>query len=62
VEIVDHGARIFALIENVGRLAGSSHNVETTFANVYTIRSGRIMRWEAYLDPTAAQAALSSDG
>jgi ketosteroid isomerase-like protein len=62
VEIVDHGARIFALIANVGRLAGSSHDVETTFANIYTIRDGRIIRWEAYLDPASAQAALGSDG
>jgi ketosteroid isomerase-like protein len=62
VEIVDHGARIFVLIANVGRLAGTSHNVETTFANIYRIRDGRIMRWEAYLDRTAARAALSSDG
>jgi ketosteroid isomerase-like protein len=57
VEIVDHGARVFVLIANVGRLAGTSHNVETTFANIYRIRDGRIMRWEAYLDRTAAQAA-----
>ena len=62
VEIVDHGAQIFVLIANVGRLVGSSHNVETTFANIYTIRDGRIKRWEAYLDPASAQAALSSDG
>jgi hypothetical protein len=53
--------RIFVLIANVGRLAGSSHSVETTFANIYTIRDGRIMRWEAYLDHASARAALSAD-
>ena len=61
VEIVDHGARIFALIATSDVSLEQPKRRDNLRQHLPDSRRTH-HALEAYLDPTAAQAALSSDG
>jgi hypothetical protein len=49
-EAVDCGDRVLLLVDNFGRLEGSTEEVRHATAGVYTLRDGKILRWEIYSD------------
>jgi hypothetical protein len=47
-EAVDCGERVLLLVDNFGRLKGSGEEVGHATAGVYTLRDGKLLRWEIY--------------
>ena len=58
VEIVDAGDRLVAMLHLVGRGIGSGVEMDETDAHVFTIRAGRIVRWQNFDERADALAAL----
>jgi uncharacterized protein len=48
VEIVDAGDSVVAVLHQVGRGIGSGIEMDETDAHVFTIREGRIVRWQNF--------------
>lgn len=57
-EAIDGGERILLLQSSSGRLADSTKEVKLAPAVVYTVRDGKIARFEPYADRAAALAAV----
>jgi ketosteroid isomerase-like protein len=55
---VDCGERVLVLVNAFGRLEGSEQEVALKSSEVWTVRDGRLVRWEAYLDRTEALRAI----
>jgi ketosteroid isomerase-like protein len=55
---VDCGERVLVLVNAFGRLEGSEQEVALKSSEVWTVRDGRLVRWEAYLDRTEALRAV----
>jgi ketosteroid isomerase-like protein len=60
-EIRDLGNRILALYRWIGRGRSSHVEVEHPIATLHTLRGGRIVRLEYYLDPSKALEAARLD-
>ena len=61
-EFVDAGERVVAVLLEHGRGKGSGIPFDHRFAQVWTFRAGRIVRWEVFADKAAAlDAAGLSD-
>jgi ketosteroid isomerase-like protein len=58
VELFERGDHVVASGHIRGTGAGSSVEVEVPLAIVYTLRDGRIVRGEEYLEPSRALAAV----
>jgi ketosteroid isomerase-like protein len=58
IEAIDCGDRVLLLQNSSGRLEGSTSEVTLTPAVVYTVRDGRIARFEPYADPADAFEAV----
>ncbi len=58
VEIVDAGDSVVAMLHLVGRGIGSGVEMEETDAHVFTIRAGRIVRWQNFNERDDALAAV----
>jgi ketosteroid isomerase-like protein len=59
VEVMEAGDRIVAVLHMVGRGSGSGLDLDQTDAHVFTIREGRIARWQNF---TARAEALEAAG
>jgi ketosteroid isomerase-like protein len=57
-EAIDCGERVLLLQSSAGRLTGSSKEVKLAPAVVYTVRDGKIARFEPYADRAAALKAV----
>jgi hypothetical protein len=57
-EAIDCGERVLLLQSSSGRLKGSTSEVKLAPAVVYTVRHGKIARFEPYADPAEALQAL----
>src|SRR6478672_7181155 len=53
-ETVDLGDRVFVLFHDFARLKGTTEELNQTPGNIWTVRNGKIVRWELY--PERAQA------
>jgi ketosteroid isomerase-like protein len=60
-DAVDCGDRVLLLVDNFGRLEGSAEEVRHATAGVYTLRNGKILRWEIYSDRAEALKAEGLD-
>ena len=56
-EAVDLGDRVLLLTKSFGRLEGSTAEVEASVGNIWSIRDGTIVRFDAYLDRAEAVKA-----
>jgi ketosteroid isomerase-like protein len=56
-EAVDLGDRVLLLTKGFGRIEGSTAEVEASIGNIWSIRDGRIVRFDAYLDRAEALEA-----
>lgn len=61
-EIHDLGDRVLALYRWIGRGKGSHAEVEHPIATLHTLRDGRIVRIEYFLDQSEALRALREGG
>jgi limonene-1,2-epoxide hydrolase len=57
-EAIDCGDRVLLLVDNFGRLEGSAEEVRHAAAGIYTLKDGKILRWEIYSDRTEALKAV----
>ena len=57
-EAIDCGDRVLLLVNNFGRLEGSSEDVTNATAGIYTFRDGKLARWEIYSDRADALKAV----
>ena len=57
-EAIDCGERVLLLQSSSGRLAGSTKEVKLAPAVVYTVRDGKIARFEPYADRAQALEAV----
>lgn len=57
-EIVDAGNQVVVVVRDGGRLKGSESEIWNRFAHVWTMRSGKVVRWTAYPDREAALEAV----
>ena len=57
-EAIDCGDRVLLLVNNFGRLEGSSEEVTNATAGIYTFRDGKLARWEIYSDRADALKAV----
>jgi ketosteroid isomerase-like protein len=57
-EAIDCGERVVLLQRSSGRLAGSTKEVKLAPAVVYTVRDGKIARFEPYADRAEALKAV----
>jgi uncharacterized protein len=57
VEVKDAGDSVFAALRLVGRGAGSGIEMDETDAHVFTIKGGRIARWQNFSEHSAALKA-----
>jgi ketosteroid isomerase-like protein len=48
VEVMDAGDDVVAVLHMVGRGSGSGVDLDATDAHVFTIREGRIARWQNF--------------
>jgi hypothetical protein len=55
---IDCGERVLVLQSSYGRLAGSTNEVKLAPAVIYTIRDGKIARFEPYADRAEAFRAV----
>jgi ketosteroid isomerase-like protein len=58
-ELFDHGDTVLSLLRQVGHGTSSGAEVSTEFAQIFTMRAGRIVRIDNYLDRADALAALN---
>jgi ketosteroid isomerase-like protein len=56
-ELIDAGASVVGFVRERGRGKGSGAPVERRWAQVWTFRRGRIIRWELFEDKAAALEA-----
>jgi ketosteroid isomerase-like protein len=61
-EVIDCGEQVVLLQSSSGRLAGSTKEVKLAPAVVYTVRDGKIARFEPYADRDAALKAVGLRG
>jgi ketosteroid isomerase-like protein len=61
-EAVDLGDQVLLLTKSFGRLEGSTAEVEASVGNIWSIRDGRIVRFDAYLDRAEALEAAGLAG
>ena len=61
-EAIDCGERVLLLQSSRGRLEGSTKEVRLAPAVVYTVRDGKIARFEPYADPADALEAVGLRG
>lgn len=54
LELIEAGSSIVVIVRERGRGRGSGAPFERRWAQVWTFRSGRIVRWEAFPDRAAA--------
>jgi ketosteroid isomerase-like protein len=57
-EAIDCGDRVLVLGDTFGRLAGSTEEVMIASSDVWTVRDGKISRWEAYATRAEALQAV----
>jgi ketosteroid isomerase-like protein len=57
-EAMDCGDRVLVLADTFGRLEGSSQEVRLPSSDVWTVRDGKIARWEAYMSRSEAFRAV----
>jgi ketosteroid isomerase-like protein len=57
-EAIDCGEQVLLLQNSSGRLEGSTMEVKLSPAVVYTVRDGKIARFEPYADPAEALEAV----
>jgi ketosteroid isomerase-like protein len=60
-EIVDLGDRVLGLFHDFARLKGSTEELNQAPGNIWTVRDGKIVRWELYPEraPALEAAGLS---
>jgi ketosteroid isomerase-like protein len=56
-ELIDAGSSVVAVLHEQGRGKGSGAPFDNRFAQVWTFRRGRIIRWEVFPDKEAALKA-----
>jgi ketosteroid isomerase-like protein len=56
------GDRLFAEVRLKARGTGSGIDTEFTEVFVFTVRGGRIVRWQGFTDPAEARAAAGLSG
>jgi ketosteroid isomerase-like protein len=61
-QAIDCGERVVLLQSSSGRLEGSTKEVTLAPAVVYTVRDGKVARFEPYADPAAALEAVGLRG
>jgi ketosteroid isomerase-like protein len=61
-ELIDAGSSVVVVAFETGRGKGSGVPVERRYAQVWTFRRGRIIRWEMFPDRAAALAAVGLQG
>ena len=61
-ETVDLGDRVFVLFHDFARLKGTTEELNQAPANIWTVRDGKIARWEFYPDWRDALPALGWEG
>jgi uncharacterized protein len=60
-ELIDHGDQVIAMTRQRGRGASSGAAAELQQAHVTTLRDGKVVRFDSYLDrETALEAGLSA--
>ena len=57
-ETVDCGDRVLVLTHDFGSREGSEHEVKLIGAEVWTVRDGKIARWDVYADRADAVKTL----
>lgn len=57
-ELIDAGSSVVVVVRERGRGRGSGAPFETRWAQVWTFRRGRIIRWELFPDRAAALEAV----
>ena len=58
LEIIDAGSSVVVVVRERGRGRGSGAPFERGWAQVWTFRRGRILRWEAFPNRAAALEAV----
>jgi ketosteroid isomerase-like protein len=61
-QTIDCGERVLALTREFGVLWGTSQEVSVALGGIYTIRDGKIARWDVYLDRGQALKAVGLEG
>ena len=61
-QAIDCGERVLLLTRDLGVLWGTAQEVTLNLGCVYTIRDGKIARWEVYLDRSEALKAVGLEG
>lgn len=57
-EVLDAGAHVVVMLRERGRAKGTGAEVNHRFAQVWTLRDGRVVLWRAYAGREEALAAL----
>lgn len=57
-EFIDGGDRVLTLQHSSGRLDGSTQDVTLDLATLWTVRDGKVARWEIYPSHAAALNAV----
>jgi ketosteroid isomerase-like protein len=62
-EYIDAGERVLAAYRQWGKLKGTDAEVDAEVFDVYTLRAGKVIRYEMFFErnPALAAAGLSSD-
>jgi ketosteroid isomerase-like protein len=55
---IDCGERVLVFVKAFGRLEGSDEEVGVRTCEVWTVRDGKIARWESFLDRSEALKAV----
>jgi ketosteroid isomerase-like protein len=58
VELIDAGSSVVVVVRETARGRGSGAPFERRWAQVWTFRSGRVVRWEAFPNRAAALEAV----
>jgi ketosteroid isomerase-like protein len=58
LELIDAGSRVVVVVRERGRGKGSGAPFERRWAQVWTFRRGRIVRWEVFPDRAEALEAV----
>ena len=58
IRLIDRGEHIVATVEARGYGKHSDVEVNATVAHVWTLRGGRIVTWQVYMDPTQGLEAV----
>ena len=57
-EAIDCGDQVLVLADTFARLEGSTQEVQISSADVWTVRDGKVVRWEAYVHRAEALKAV----